>query len=85
MRTSHCASRSTRPSGAVHRSASFEFWKLTKGASVAVCALWDHPLGAEVRCDVDGEMRRTKASRELGQLLDASDEWQKAFEEKGWT
>jgi hypothetical protein len=63
----------------------FEFWKLTKGASVAVCALWDHPLGAEVRCDVDGEMRRTKASRELGQLLDASDEWQKAFEEKGWT
>jgi hypothetical protein len=63
----------------------FEFWKLTKGARVAVCALWNHPLGAEVRCDVDGEMWRTKASRDLGQLLDASDEWRKAFELKGWT
>jgi hypothetical protein len=63
----------------------FEFWKLTKGARVAVCALWNHPLGAEVRCDVDGEMWRTKASRDLGQLLVASDEWRKAFQAKGWT
>ena len=63
----------------------FEFWKLTKDARVAVCTLWDHPLGAEVRCDVDGEMRRTKASRDLGDLLDASDAWKAALQEKGWT
>ena len=63
----------------------FELWKLTKGARVAVCTLWDHPLGAEVRCDVDGEMRRIKASRDLGDMLDASDAWKAAFQEKGWT
>jgi hypothetical protein len=27
----------------------------------------------------------TRASRALRDLLDASDEWRKGFEEKGWT
>jgi hypothetical protein len=30
-------------------------------------------------------MRRTKASRDLGDLLDASAAWKAAFQEKGWT
>ena len=62
----------------------FEFWKLTKDASVAVCTLWNHPIGAEIRCDVDDEMRQTKAARTVGELLDMSHEWRKAFEAKGW-
>jgi hypothetical protein len=61
------------------------FWTLTKGRRKVTCVLWSHPVGAEMRLDVDGEMTQTKASRDLGELLDASDEWRKAFHEKGWT
>jgi hypothetical protein len=49
-----------------------EIWKLTKGKHVAVCTLWNHPIGAEIRCDVDDEMRQTKASRAVGELLDVA-------------
>jgi hypothetical protein len=59
--------------------------ELTKRTRVAVCTLWNHPLGGEARCDVDGEMFGTKASRRIEDLLDASDEWKKAFIEKGWS
>ena len=61
-----------------------EFWKLTKGKRVAICTLWNHPIGAEMRCDVDGEMWQTNASRQLADLLDAADAWKVAFQEKGW-
>ena len=60
------------------------FWTLTKGEREAVCVLWNHPLGAEMRLDLDGEMVQTKASRDLGELRDASDEWRKALEARGW-
>jgi hypothetical protein len=60
-----------------------EIWRLTKGMRVAVCTLWNHPIGAEVRCNVDGDMRQTKASRDVGELLDEAHEWRKAFEAKG--
>jgi hypothetical protein len=62
-----------------------DFWTLTKGKRTAVCVLWNHPVGAEMRLDVDGEMTQTKASRDLGQLLDASDAWKAALQEKDWT
>jgi len=62
-----------------------EHWKLTKGNRVAVCSLWNHPIGAEVRCDVDGEMRQTKAAgRDYLALLDEADAWKAQFQEKGW-
>ena len=61
-----------------------EHWRLTKGKRKAICVLWNHPVGAEMRLDVDGELMRSKASRDFGELLDADDEWRKAFEEKGW-
>jgi hypothetical protein len=46
--------------------------------------MWTHPLGGELRCEVDGEMFGTRASRDVHDLLEASDEWRKAFEAKGW-
>ena len=67
------------------RRAGREIWKLTKGTRVAICTLWNHPIGAELRCDVDDEMQQTKASRTVGELLDVAHEWRKAFEAKGWT
>jgi hypothetical protein len=62
-----------------------QWWKLTKGSRAVVCDIYTHPLGGELRCDVDGEMFGTRASRNLNDLLDASDAWRKAFEAKGWT
>lgn len=35
-----------------------------KGSRMAVCRLTTHPIGGEVRLDVDGEMLRTGAERE---------------------
>ena len=45
------------------------FWTLTKAKREAVCVLWNHPLGAEMRLDVDGKMTMTRASRNLAELL----------------
>jgi hypothetical protein len=62
-----------------------QWWRLTKGSRAVTCDIWTHPLGGELRCEVDGEMFGTRASRTLNDLLTASDEWRKAFEAKGWT
>ena len=59
------------------------WWRLTKGSRAVVCDMWTHPLGGELRCEIDGEMFGTRASRDLNDLLDASAEWRKAFEGKG--
>ena len=61
-----------------------QWWRLTKGGRAVTCDIWTHPLGGELRCEVDGEMFGTRASRSLNDLLDASREWRKAFEGKGW-
>jgi hypothetical protein len=47
--------------------------------------LFSHPIGAEVRLDVDGEMSRTEAGRDGQALLDLALEWREQFEVKGWT
>ena len=60
------------------------WWTLKKGSRTVVCDIYTHPLGGELRCDVDSEMFGTRASRTLDDLLAASDEWRKAFEGKGW-
>jgi hypothetical protein len=62
-----------------------DMWTLKIGLRKATCVLVSHPLGAEMRCDVDGEMFGTQVGRNLNELLDASDRWRKAFTEKGWS
>jgi hypothetical protein len=62
-----------------------EVWILRKGTRGAGCTLWNHPLGWEMRCDVDGQMYQTKASRDINEVSDAAVQWRKAFEAKGWT
>jgi hypothetical protein len=61
-----------------------QWWRLTKGSRAVTCDIWTHPLGGELRCEVDGEMFGTRASRDVNDLLDASDAWKAAFQEKGW-
>jgi hypothetical protein len=45
-------------------------WTLTKGKWKAICVLWNHPVGAEMRLDADGELMQSKASRDFGELLE---------------
>ena len=59
-------------------------WELHKGSRVARCELWRHPLGFEVRCDVDGETRQTAVQRRRDTAEDQAHDWQQAFGQKGW-
>lgn len=62
-----------------------QLWILRKGRRRAVCELWTHPLTAEVRCDVGGELIRSEAAgRDALALIDLATAWRGQFLEKGW-
>jgi hypothetical protein len=61
-----------------------ELWTLTKGKRVASCSYSGHPLGFELRCDVDGEMRRTQVFRELEPMKLEAHAWFEAFGATAW-
>ena len=54
-------------------------WTLRKGARVAECVLWRHPMGREVRCAVDYEVRQTAVQRRRDTAEDLAHDWQQAF------
>jgi hypothetical protein len=56
-----------------------ELWQIRKNGRRAVCSLWNHPDGAELRLDIDGRESKAVASRDLEQLLDISTEWHNAL------
>jgi hypothetical protein len=62
-----------------------DVWRLTEGDRTAVCSFWTHPIGGEIRLDVDGEMSRTEAGRDGNALLDVALDWREQFEGKGWS
>lgn len=61
-----------------------EVWQLKKGQRIARCSLWSHPLGGEVRLEVDQLWCRGETHREELALLDTALEWKRQFEGKGW-
>jgi hypothetical protein len=57
-----------------------ELWQLRKRGRRALCTLWNHPSGAEIRLDVEGRDRSwTLVSRDLEPLLDLADAWREAL------
>lgn len=62
-----------------------EVWTLQKGARVARCVLQGHPIGSEARVLIDDSVHRTEAFRDSKSMIDATWEWRRAFEAKGWT
>lgn len=60
-------------------------WTLHKGAHVTTCDLWNHPIGAEVRVDIDGDLLLSEASRDVLALVTGAVAWRAQFEVKGWT
>jgi hypothetical protein len=61
-----------------------EVWRLSKGAHVAVCSLFTHPKGGEVRLTIDGEWHRGSVAVDGRTLLDVALDWKQQFEAKGW-
>ena len=51
---------------------------------MASCHLWTHPLGGEVRLEVDGDWVRGETQREGLALVDLALAWKAQFHGKGW-
>jgi len=67
------------------RPADETLWVLHKGPRTAV--LWQslHPLGLELRLDVDGEMVRTRVEKTVHQAREATVQMRAAMVGKGWS
>lgn len=62
-------------------------WTLRKlNVGQADCELWRHPLGRELKLTVNQDLSRSQVFKgeNLG-WVELSQEWERAFEAKGWT
>jgi hypothetical protein len=62
-----------------------DVWRLHKGDRQALCTLSTHPIGGEIRVEVNGELLRSQAGRKGTELMDLAFEWKSQFVLKGWT
>ena len=67
-----------------------EGWRLHKSicgrARQAVCELWSHQFGWELRLVIDGgELTRSQVCRSNDEILDTQEQWKSAMVGKGWT
>jgi hypothetical protein len=64
-----------------------EAWRLRKGGrgpgEEAVCTVWSHEFGWELRLEARGELIGSHACRNNEQVLATQEQWKKAME-KGW-
>jgi hypothetical protein len=59
-------------------------WSLHKGERRMHCRLSNHPVGWELRLDVDGELVRSQVCRAEGDVFDLSDEWRTVAVAASW-
>jgi hypothetical protein len=52
---------------------------------MAICVLYNHPFGWELRATIDDELVRSEVFRESDPTITAPLEWWAAFLAKGWT
>ena len=50
----------------------------------AVCKLWTHHLGWEVRLEVNGDLQRSEVFRSQDDVLTAGEHWRAGLIDKGW-
>ena len=50
----------------------------------AICKLWTHALGWEVRLEINGDLQRSEVLRSQDDVLTAGETWKAAMLEKGW-
>ena len=61
-----------------------EAWTLRKRNHVAVCRLWTHEFGWELRLEVV-ELFRTHVCRSTEEIVGTEEVWKAAMIEKGWS
>ena len=50
----------------------------------AVCQLWTHALGWEVRLEINGDLQRSEVFRSQDDVLTAGETWKATMLERGW-
>lgn len=60
-----------------------EWWTLRKSGHEAICRMFAHPLGWELRLEVDREMSRTAVCRSHDEVFNTEEDWKKAWQAKG--
>jgi hypothetical protein len=61
-----------------------ELFQLQKDTKRAVCELWKHPFGWELRLEAAGELLQTQVCRSQTEWVDLFEQWKAAMLEKGW-
>jgi len=64
-------------------------WRMTKAKGdptmTAVCEVWTHEMGWELRLQVDGQgLLMSSLTRSGAEMLTRVEEWHRAMLEKGW-
>lgn len=62
-----------------------DLYILTRNAHNAVCELWTHWAGWELRLMIDGDTIQTQVCRAEKDVRDTSAEWRARLTAKGWT
>lgn len=60
------------------------WWTLHKGERVAVCRMFAHQLGHEMRLEVAGELVASQVRRTDEEILSCQEQWRAGLEVKGW-
>jgi hypothetical protein len=62
-----------------------ELWRMQKDGHVAVCSVWTHPEGAELRLTVGGGVKQTDSTHHVFALSVVAHAWRERFHWlKGW-
>ncbi|HVL65787.1 MAG TPA: hypothetical protein VM364_00865 [Vicinamibacterales bacterium] len=62
-----------------------EYFRLVKGERTAVCRLFTHQFGWELRLETSGDVRRTQVCRSQEDVFDTAERWKAAALALGWT
>lgn len=62
-----------------------EWWSLKKGQRRAVCRMFTHVFGHELRLEVSRELAASEVCRTDEEILSCQERWRQALEAKGWT
>ena len=82
MDKQHSSRKLQRWTGRAKRVA--QWWTVYNGDCSVTCGLYTHPLGGELRCELDGEAFAVRPSWNLQELLGTSQQWKAWLEKTGW-
>ena len=62
-----------------------EWWTMVKGPRRAVCRMFTHLFGHELRLEVSRELVASEVCRTGDEILSCQERWRAGLEAKGWT